>query len=48
MIDQGGHGRTEDWRDRLEVLEQLDAWLRTPMLVLSFVQPTRLERKPDH
>lgn len=37
-MDGGGMERLEkDRRERLEALEQLEAWLRTPMLVLSFV-----------
>ncbi len=37
MTDQDGHAQAEDWRERLAALEQLDEWLRTPMLVLSFI-----------
>lgn len=37
MADRGEHAQAENWRDRLAALEELDAWLRTPMLVLSFI-----------
>ena len=36
MTDQDGSAQAENWRERLAVLDQLDDWLRTPMLVLSF------------
>ena len=36
MLDQSGNTQAESWRERMAALEQLDAWLRTPMLALSF------------
>ena len=36
MTDQSGSAQAEEWREQLAALEQLDDWLRTPMLVLSF------------
>ena len=36
MTDQSGTAQAEDWRERMTALQQLDDWLRTPMLALSF------------
>ena len=36
MTDQSGTAQAEDWRERTTALQQLDDWLRTPMLALSF------------